>query len=384
MKNQDIKSRLAQLAKFEPGEHRVVSVYLNTRWADEQQRERVRIFLKNELRRAREIGRARPEDLDWIETHARALIEALAPPDGGPAEPHPHGVAMFVCQAAGLAEILPVRVPFDDVFVVNDVPYLPPLANVVDDTPAALVVFVDGTSARLIPLTMTGAGDEVRLEGEVEGRHKTGGWAALAQSRYQRHIEMHREQHLAAVAAAMTAWSDQEGAERIVLSGESRIVAALREHLPGRVARKIAGTVSGARYEAAGLIVRRAEELLAHDDQSRDDEAIDSLLTEAAKGGQAVDGLDGLLDAVNRGAVRHLYVLRDFRDVGRVCESCGALQRGLAGRCSYCSRDTRPVPLDEVIVDRVLATGGSVTVVDRHETLARHGGLLALLRYAAA
>ena len=70
--------------------------------------------------------------------------------------------------------------------------------------------------------------------------------------------------------------------------------------------------------------------------------------------------------------------------MGRVCDACLALQRGLAGRCGYCMRDTRPVPLDEAIIDRVLATGGDVTVVDRHESLARHGGLLASLRYAAA
>ena len=56
MKHNDMKTRLATLAKIAPGRHRVVSVYLNTRWSDEQQRERVRIFLKNELRRARELG----------------------------------------------------------------------------------------------------------------------------------------------------------------------------------------------------------------------------------------------------------------------------------------------------------------------------------------
>jgi len=377
MKPPEVRARLAQLAKWEAAERRVVSVYLNIRWADEQQRERVRIFLKNELRRAREAGRADVADLDWIEAQGRALIEQSQWPDAV-------GVALFVCQAAGLREMMPVRVPVEDVFVVNDVPYLPPLASVVDDTPAALVVFVDGTSARLIPLGMSGAGDEVTLESAVEGRHSTGGWAALAQSRYQRHIQKHREEHFAAVAAAMIEWGERAAAEWIVLSGDQRNTAAVRDHLPDRVARKIGGAVSGARYEPVAEIVRRAEELLAHVDQGREGVAIDSLLTEAAKGGQAVASLDRVLDVVNRGAVRHLYVLRDFREVGRSCAGCGALLRGIGGPCGYCRHETRPVPLDETIIDRVLATGGSVTMVDGHPGLERGGGLLAMLRYAAA
>jgi peptide subunit release factor 1 (eRF1) len=372
----DIRSRLAELAKWQPGGDAVVSVYLDTRWADEHQRERVRIFLKNELKRARDAGRARAEDLEWIESEGRALIEQSSAPDA-------HGVALFACRSAGLAERFTVRVPFEDTFVVKDVPYLPPLAVVVDDTPAALVVFVDGTSARMIPLTATGPGDEVTLEAPVEGRHRTGGWAALAQGRYQRHIEEHREQHFAAVAAAISEWSGRQGAERIVVAGEPRMNAMLRDHLPDRASRKIVGTVSAGRYESAGTIVRRAEELLALADRSREGEAVDSAITEAAKGGHAVGGLDRTLEAVNRGAVRHLYVLRDFHGAGRVCEACGALQHGLAGPCSYCGRATKPVRIDEAIIERVIAAGGAITRVDRHAQLAQHGGVVALLRYAA-
>jgi peptide subunit release factor 1 (eRF1) len=383
MERIDLKGRLAELARWQPegagdGGTRppVVSVYLNTRWSDEQQRERVRIFLKNELRRARETGRARPEDLDWVEEQGRALIEQTQWPEA-------HGVALFAARGAGLAEALPVRVPFEDAFVVNDAPYLPPLAAVVDDTPSALVVFVDGTSARLIPVTPTGAGDELTLESPVEPRHKIGGWAALAQSRYQRHIMEHREQHFAAVASAIVEWSDGAGAEHIVLAGETRAVSALRDHLPDRVARKVVGAIAAARYEPTAAIVDRAQAMLVHQEQSRDGEAVDDVLVLAAKGGQAVHGVERTLEAVNRGAVWRLYLLRDFRDVGRVCTACGALQQGLAGRCLWCGRDTRTVPLDEAIIDRVIAAGGTVTRVDRHPDLARRGGVVALLRYAA-
>ena len=382
----DTKARLAALAKIPSGDHQVVSVYLNTRWRDEQQRERVRIFLKNELRRARDTGRADTVDLDWVEAQGHALIDPVTAVDGvaTDSDVHPHGVALFASRAVGLAEVVPMRVPFDDAFVVNDVPYLSPLAAAVEDTPPAIVVFVDSTFARLIPVTATGAGSEVTLDGAVEGEITGPGWASLAESRYHRHLLEHREQHFGAVAAAVTGWSERQGADRIVLAGESRIVSALQEHLPDRVGRKVVGVIAGSRHEPGSAIVGRAAELLHDAERSRDVTAIDSIITEAAKHGQAVDGVDRTIDAVNRNAVLHLYMLRGFRQIGRVCEACAALQRGLAGRCGYCSRDTKPVPLDEMIVERVLAAGGDVTIVEDHAGLSQHGGLVAALRYAAA
>jgi Bacterial archaeo-eukaryotic release factor family 10 len=370
----DFKSRLRELAKVPPTVTPVVSVYLNTRWADEQQRERVRIFLKNELRKARESTAAALTDLEWIELEGKSLIEQVIFPEAD-------GVVLFACESARLRDVLPVRAPFEDTFVVDDTPFLRPLAALLDEAPPALVVFVDGTSARLIPLNATGTGEEVRLATEVEGRHSTGGWAALAQSRYQRHIAEHREEHLDAVAAALADLTARYGATQIVLAGEPRVVAVFRGRLPAAMAERIVGSVSGARYEASGAILRRAAELLAHADELQGDDAVDSALTEAAKGGQAVAGLEPTIEAVNRRAVRHLYLLKAFSAPGRVCVECEALQRESDATCRFCGQQTRAIELGEAMVDRVLATGGEVTMPERHGALAESEGLAALLRY---
>lgn len=50
----------------------------------------------------------------------------------------------------------------------------------VEQEPDALLVFEDAESARLSPLGPSGAGQEVRLESEVDGHHRQGGWALLA------------------------------------------------------------------------------------------------------------------------------------------------------------------------------------------------------------
>lgn len=352
----------------------MVSVYLNTRWVDEQQRERVRIFLKNRLREARAAGTASAGDLDWIEQQGRALVERVTFEDVD-------GVALFACESAGLRQALPVRIAFEDSFIVAAKPFLRPLVDVADETPSLLIVFIDGASARLIPLNAAGPDAEVVLEGQVEGRHRAGGWAALAQSRYQRRIEAHREQHFEAVAGAIVHWSDRREASRLVLAGEPRVAAALRRHLPGRVAERIVATVAGTRYEPARQLAARAARLLTSAEERWETEAVDAALAEAVQGGPGVAGVAATLDAVNRGAVRHLFVLEAFREPGGICRACGALWHRFHFRCGFCGSDVRGTELGEAMVERVLAASGDVTTVEHHQGLAQQGGVAALLRY---
>jgi hypothetical protein len=372
----DVQARLAELARRPPGARPVVSVYLNTRWTDESQRERVRIFLKNHLREARAVteGRAADEDLDWIEAQGRGLIEQTVSPEAS-------GVALFA--GDGLRETLPVRVAFEDAFVVNSLPYLRPLAAAADEIVPALVVFVDGVHARLLALTPTGPGEELVLESAVEGRHNATGWAMMAQGRYQRHIEEHRGQHYEAVAAALAELVERDGVQRIVLSGEARAVAIFREHLPTPMARRVVGVVAGAAHEPLTAIAARAAEHLAHADEQEDAVAVDRLLDAAAKGGRAVVGVEPTLEAVNRNAVQRLYLVPAFERPGALCERCATLQAPAARGCRACGGATRPAELGEAMVGRVLASGGAVSVVERHAGLVEREGVGALLRYAA-
>lgn len=372
----DLRARLAELAKISKATTPVVSVYLNTRWADEHQRDRVRIFLKNELAQARRGPRpwAAAADLDWVEAQGQALVSQTTVPEAD-------GVALFACEALGLRDVLPVRMPFEDTFVVDDAPHLRPLAALSEEVPTALVVFIDTESARLVPLTPAGPGEEVALESEVPGRHSRGGWAQMAQSRYQRHIQDHRARHFEAVAESLIGLVESHHARHIVLAGDPRNVAVFRQELPPRLARHIVGAVAGARHESADVIVARAAALLPHVEGQREAEELDAVLVAAAKGGKAVKGVEATLAAVNRRAVHRLYVLRGFSEPGRVCTGCGVLQRGFSWTCRACGKDTAAVELGEVLTGRVMAAGGTVETIEAHQPLAAAGGIAARLRY---
>lgn len=370
------EERLEALGRLRSATSSVVSVYLNTRWADEHQRERVRIFLKNELGRARQAGAGNVDrdDLAWIESEGQELVEQRRFPDAG-------GVALFTCRALGLREIVPVHMSFEDAFVVAETPFLRPLMHAMESAPGALVVFVDTESARFIPLSPAGVGEEVRLENNVPGHHRQGGWALLAQSRYQRHILDQRGRHFEAVAESLAQLFKEPGVRRIVVAGEPRNIAAFRKHLPEGLDAAIAGTVAGARFEGPATIADRAIELLGTVEESRGAIEVDAILTEAAKHGRAVAGLEATLGAAGRGAIRHLYLLKGFKRAGRRCVGCAALETGDASACRLCGGAMREVELGEAMGERVIADGGTVVPITIHAGLERMDGVAAGLRF---
>jgi hypothetical protein len=149
------------------------------------------------------------------------------------------------------------------------------------------------------------------------------------------------------------------------------------------IGRTVVGVVPGARHESTAVLARRAAEHLERLDQQEDAVAIDRMLDAAAKGGRAVAGVDRTLEAVNRNAVQHLYLVRAFEKPGAACERCGALQPPVSGPCRFCGASTQPTELGEAMTGRVLASGGEVSVVSRHGGLDGREGVGALLRYIA-
>jgi peptide subunit release factor 1 (eRF1) len=371
-----VRERVVRLSRITSARHPVVSAYLDTHWSDEHQRERARTFMRQALREARAQHRddGIGDDLDWLEAEAARVIDQARMPDA-------HGVVFFACAAIGLREIVPVRVPFANALFVGEHPVLTPLAAMIEAAPPALVLFVDGGSARLIPLETGGRGEELVLEHAVEGRHRRGGWALLAQSRYERHIARHRAEHFDAVVAALTQLTATQPVDTIVLAGEARTLAAFRTHLPSGLDARVAGAIVASRHEPAASLVERAMCHVAAVRHARDGDDIRVLVTEAAKGGRAVTGLDATVAAVARGAVHRLFIMRDFRATGAACSACGALEPRACVACGLCGAATRHVPLEQVLVERVLAAGGAVDVVEQDPDLAGVGGVAARLRY---
>jgi peptide subunit release factor 1 (eRF1) len=108
---------------------------------------------------------------------------------------------------------------------------------------------------------------------------------------------------------------------------------------------------------------------------------VDVVLTAAVKRGKATAGLDATLQAINRGAVHRLYLLKGWSAPGRRCAGCETLRGNFTWVCPACGREATTVELGEAMAARVVAAGGSVETIEAHQLLAAAGGIAAELRY---
>lgn len=371
----DIKQEIVELSLTPTCPTPALSVFLDTRWIDEHQRDRARAFVEAELRRA--AGADLPpleDDLRWIGARVQAITAQAELVGAG-------GVALFACTPVGLRRVLAVRVAFTNAVVLGPRPRLRPLVEALPGAEETLVVWLDRQHARLIPVGPTGMRDELALTGDVPGHHRRGGWAQLAQAHYDRHIQAHRDRHLAAVAAAVRGLVHDLAVSRIVLAGEAEMLGALRAALPAEIRAFVAAEVPGSRYETSAELIARALAAADRAHAATTAVTVGVVLVEAEKSTRATAGLPATLHAVCRGAVHQLYLLRAFRQSGVECERCGPLQVDVVPACPHCGGATTVTELGEAVVRRVLSAKGDVVDVLQHPGLAQHDGLAASLRY---
>jgi peptide chain release factor subunit 1 len=374
----EITHALRELARFSAGILPVISVYLNTQWRDQHQRERAATFLTRHLRQSRllslddESARTSLQaDLarlaDWGEHLLRGTVEMAMP-----------GHALFACYGADLWVELPAPMPFEDEFTIADCPTLRQLARLDEDYTNALVVLVDSRAARLCEVVLGGFLAETAFASEFPGRHKQGGWA---QMRYQRHVKEHMDRHHKEVAAYLTAYLTAHPQTQLILSGQEAIVTNFRHVLPLPVQAQILDTVHLDIRESPNRIVEAAQDVLQRHEREEEQASVQLLLNRAGHGGLAVVGMQETLAAVNTERVHMLIMHGDMQRRGWRCLDCGQLGEELLQQCPVCRGQVMAVELGEAMVHSVLRSDGFVELIAPEESLAAYEGVGALLRY---
>jgi len=379
----EMRSEIKKLARIEEGPYPFLSLYLNTKWDDEQQRERIRLFTKNQLKKGYDQLKEREdwrkffiEDQQQIEKHVEGLVRRAY--DEGV-----NGFVIFSCSGAGTFLTYPSIVPFENEFFLSDLPTLRPLVRLSSQYQSTLVVMVETDSAKLFEISLEGMMAESSIESYVPGRHDQGGWA---QMRYQRHIKDHMDRHHKEVAEHITELFDSGKWKRVVLIGQDRIIANFKAFLPERVKLSIADTFSVDFSEERSKVLRRVFERLLLKEKEEVHHQIQELMERAYKGGVATFGLNGTLEALNGGQVHTLYLLTSFSLLGGRCRQCGSLSLthspgGLSFSCPFCKGKTKTVDLAEEMMRSALRQDGEVQWVEENGVLRGNDGVGALLRF---
>ena len=375
----DLNRTLRELARLPETSLPVLSIYLNTRWDNEHQRERVRLFLQEKLKHARFMVEEVPGALESLEADTARItqyVEALVKQQVDVAY---DGIALFACHGTGLWRIFRSSVPFENQFVVARRPALRQLCVLSDEYESALVVLVDSKSARIFEVALGGLIRELDLEApDFPGRHKQGGWA---QMRYQRHIKDHMDRHHKAVAEYLARLLEQRRNAHVLLNGQEEILANFTQHLPPWVRDRVIQHLSLDIRASDKAVLQQALEALREHEHVQENATVDRMIAMSMSGGLGALGINDTLDAVNRGAVHRLFLSRDFQEKGWQCTSCRALGHKVPVACPFCEGPVSTVDLEEAVVERVLAEDGSVETVNSHPRLRHYGGIGAILRF---
>jgi peptide subunit release factor 1 (eRF1) len=353
---------------------RAVSMYLETRWADEQQRERVRLQVSD---RVRELRARWPDDpalaadlesaLELAMDHVRQIADVGIP-----------GVAYFRASAAGLDLRVRAREPLPTLVAASPRLVLRPLAALAHGHERALVALAHADEVRIYEIALGRVTGEATLTGDVPRRHKQGGFSAL---RFQRHRDeriqaLHRD-----AAATLARLFDAGSPARVLVGGPLESAATFVHVLPERVRKRVLPLAEVDRYDPIHEVIAAVEARVASaaGDEERALIAEIETLARSAVGRGAI-GLGAVVDALNEGRAMRVLVSDQLAARLAVCDRCHTLSLDDGAACTVCGGHRQRLDATEAIVRAALPLAARLDLVSS-DRLAPYGGAVASLRF---
>lgn len=344
----------------------VISVYLATQGARADAAEQVALRWKNLRRRLAEAGA--PERtiaaVDPLLERAHAegeTLVAIANGDG-------------LLYAANLAELSE-----DDVATVRPLPHVVPLLAAMQRMLPHVVVATDRVGAELVAVLPAEADQRAEVTGSEQHitRSAPGGWS---QRRFQQRAENRWEANAREVADELTRLVDSTVPRLVVISGDVRAVAFLREHLPARVSTLIS-EVQGD-YSSIDEALARSAQLVAGLAEQETATLLADYARERGQGDLSSVGPAATLEALALGQVESVLI-DPSRTAGQTAWFGPELAQVAATRetLEQAGVEAEEAPLDDVLVRAAAGTAARIRIVPPGAPELAPTGVGGLLRY---
>jgi len=363
---------LHELATYQP-ETPVLSVYLNVD-PTEQKKDEYKLALKHMLEQVEEAAAA--EDVAAVERYFDHEYDWSG-----------RGVVLFSCAQDDFWRNYTVALPVESMVKVADRPYVWPLAALVDAYSSYMVALVDRQGVRMFMFDMgelketdEHAGEEIRKlkrgRGSSGGHGRRGGGPVSSQ-----HEEETVKRNLRGSAKAVEQFWQTHKPRRLILAGADHTVVQFRDLLPQSLRDKIIGTFAAEMNVSESEIRERSFEIVRQAEEEREAELVEAVFTRAAKDRGGAIRLADTLGAAYEGRVETLIMAPDYHEPGYQCTNCGYTTDQPVESCPFCGGEfTEIADATEALVEKVIAEGGRVEVIDGNPKL-NECGVGALLRY---
>ncbi|HKT81571.1 MAG TPA: Vms1/Ankzf1 family peptidyl-tRNA hydrolase [Vicinamibacterales bacterium] len=341
---------LDRLARFEPTDLPVISLYLNLQ-ADERGKDNFASFVRKELKARGSTYPADSPSRASFDRDTRRIEEYL----GSRVSPSFNGLALFACAGAHeFFEAVPLDAPLPSHRLsVGRQPHLYPLELIADQYPVHAAVMADSQAARIFVFGLNRTLRSETVGGERIKRVAAGGWS---QMRYQRHVEKLQADHVRELVSVLDRVVRQDKIDHVVLIGDAVNVALVKGELSKELSAKLVDELKLEAHASPHEVMKAAADAMRAHDARTDAEVIRSVLDEYRAGGLATAGPEPTRAALERGQVDELYLTAQRTD------------------------DTPDSGWDE-LVGLARQTSASVRFIEDSALLADVGGIAAALRY---
>ena len=368
-----LENRLRELANRESSGP-FLSLYLDTQRGDDAQKDRIRVFLKNETQKIRENLGGNGHDAA-IEKGIRQIEKWME----NDLAPETRGVAIFACPTDEVFIPLELPVTVKPELSIGMRPHLRQLASLKRRNPRVALAMVDAKYARLFALEFGKILHEIDLsDPDMPRRHDQGGWS---QANMQRHVQDHIDRHHKDVAEALDKMVEQGHFERVILSGQDRNLANFRNYLPKRVVEKVIGSLHLDIRSTSEEIIEASRGIVEEHQAGLLTQQLDSLVTAAASAGRGALGNAAVIDAVNQRKLQHLFVSEQASSRGWRCTSCSTIGESIPVGCPVCGEAVMTVELVEEFIAASHRADGQVDFVPLGSPLDDAQGVGALLSF---
>lgn len=363
-----------KLENFYFGDAYVVSLFLNV----SPQERKKQVYLsrfKNMVKEIREKYNECKEDFVKIESFLQSERESFK-----------KAVVIYSCVKKDLWFRYDLNVSVKDALFINRTPYTSPLFDLLDNYQKYGVVLVDKRTARVF-LVFLGDIEEYGMvhHENVPGKHKKGGWFALAEKRYERHIDYHVKMHLKDVLEKFGEFLNDKDIRRLIIAGPDEAISELMDMLSDEIKQKIVGRAYIEKYASKEEVLEKVLPIVEGYERLKEGETVSELITRSLKNDNAVLGVDDVLRYLRDRRVMKLIVAKEYGVDGFICQNCGFATTQTVECCMECGHCVMKVAnLIEKAIEMALRGGSLIEVVKDEKDrlkLIDYGGIGAFLRF---
>jgi hypothetical protein len=296
------------------------------------------------------------------------------------------GVVIFSCAAKDFFRAYPLEVPIRDRIHFGDLPSVQPLTDLLNSYGGYGVVLIDKQGARYFSFHMGELFEQEGMLGDPVRHTKHGGASSVhgrksGTAGLTRNSEEVIDRNMKEAAEAAIEFFEEHHVRRILIGGTDDNIAHFRNELPKAWKSLVIGSFAIEMTASHTEVLEKTMQIGKVVEHQRETDLIDSFITTEAKGGNALSGLENVIQAVNQKRVQTIIISPGFQAPGFRCAGCHNLNLNDDEVCELCGEKNEPLNLVEASITQVMRDGGHVEIIEGNERLTKIGEIAAFLRY---